>query len=206
MPFVPGANVLEIDAIYTQYSERVENVFYVQGTAAWTETTINAALDNYSNWETMWGAARRGDNVNLVLLVGRDLTTQTSTSVEKVESIQGTDGGAHLPNNVTIAVKHQTALRGRSFRGRTYWIGLTATRLDVTGNLVTPTEAGRLVDAMEALRTSAWPNGGVMGVFSRRHQDGWRAAGVFTPIERFLLTDLFIDSQRRRLPAHNVHR
>lgn len=205
-PFVPGPNVLEIDAIYFQGTEKVENVFHLQGAAAWSESTIIAALGTYSTWEAAWAASRRASNVNLTLLVGRDLTTATSLSLEQVEDLAGTDTGQHLPNNVTVAIKAVTGFRGRSFRGRTYWIGLTATYLEANGSFINATEAGRLIDAMNALRTAAWPNSAQLVVFSRRHDNAWRTTGVATPIERYVLTDEVVDSQRRRLPGHNIHR
>jgi hypothetical protein len=203
-PFVPGANVLQVNAKYACLLEPCENVYYVLGAGAWDATSMSGLASVFATWEATYAAPMRGADTAFVGLHLRDLTTEFSATYDATYNTVGTHGGAFVPNNVTVAVKASTGLAGRSFRGRTYWIGFTTTMLSATTpNQVDSTAGAAIVSALNTLLTRTWPNSGKIVVFSRMHNKAWRTAGVSTPVLSYSLADLFMDSQRRRLPGHN---
>jgi hypothetical protein len=134
----------------------------------------------------------------LIKVLARDLTVQNGLSLESTSSlpITGTNSNAGCSNNVTLAVKWQTGYAGRSYRGRTYFIGLTEN--NVTGDTVAGAYASGLQGAFEQLMSDLDGAGFGMGVLSRYHNNAPRTAGVLTPITS-VSVDTVIDSQRRRL-------
>jgi hypothetical protein len=130
-----------------------------------------------------------------------DLSTQTSGGIEYTQGmpIMGTfpdDQG--MPSNVTVAVKWTTGLRGRSYRGRTYHIGIP--RSCVEGNLVATEYVADLKDAYQTLINRFTQTGGAMVIASRQNNSVIRETGVSTPVTAVSIEHT-IDSQRRRLPG-----
>lgn len=206
-PFIPFPNTIEIDAHYLVEDIPCENVYHVHGGAAWTSTSMAAAAAAFATWEAAEAAHHRSSDVLFVGAHVRDLTTATSGEVDHTDNVAGVLTGPRLPNHCTIAIKAGTGIAGRSFRGRTYWIGLTQDQLDTNDcNLIVIAVANAIVAHMAALIAVAWPNSGQLVVASRRTGGTDRTTGVSTPIIEYSLVDRFVDSQRRRLPAHNRHR
>lgn len=202
-PNVP--NVAQVEMIYTASNERVENVYHVQGTSGWDDASLTLLVAAFSSWETATARALRHDGIILVLMRAWDMTTPTGAAVEITASTVGTNATGHLPNNVTASVKHNTGLRGRSFRGRTYWIGLAKGDIDTSGQSLTNTAATNITSALETLRTTVFPNGGKLGVVSLVSGGAYRPVGLFSPTIQMVMVDQYIDSQRRRLIGHNRH-
>lgn len=204
--FIPAVNVAQVAMRYSLAGQEVENVYHVQGTSPWTVTTLGALGTYFENWENTHMAATRGDSTQLHEVLTVDLTVVDGGLVVSSITIDGTDTAEQLPNNVTIAIKHQTDTRGRSFRGRTYHVGLTQDmRSSVDVNRLDPAMATTILTRMTFLLTTAMPNGGKLVVLSYANDCTWRAAAVATIVTGFSFTDTVFDSQRRRLPAHNVH-
>jgi hypothetical protein len=111
--------------------------------------------------------------------------------------------GDPTPANVSLAVSFRTAGRGRSSRGRNYFVGFVDDQ--VTGNVVNNSDAVDIRNAYAALIAAAatanvsWV---VVSRFSGVDADGKpipRAAGVTSLINAVSLVDNDVDSQRRRL-------
>lgn len=203
--FVPCPNVAEVAMIYECFGQNVENVYHFQMPAAITHDTMVALLDDMNGWEIDHMPGVRHNSTQFVRLIGTDLTTQSGILVQ-LDANPITDGtDVHpSPNNVTIAVKHNTGLRGRSFRGRTFHVGLPADF--IIGNEVTAAGRTTLTDRYSLLiDTSVITGGAELCVLSRRHNNAPRAAGVATPVTLITINPT-LDSQRRRLPEHNRHR
>lgn len=206
-PYVPGINVAQVDMIYALGSNRTENVYHVLGSAAWTPTLLTNLLSAFTGWEADVAYAQRSDQIALVEAIATDLTTQSSARVTTTAGmpINGGLAGLIAPQNVTWAIKANTAKRGRSYRGRSYWIGLLQT--DAPLDLLGQGRATAITAAMNNLLTLMGPvNGGQMVVFSQMQNGVWLNPGISTPITNYSYTDLVVDSQRRRLTSHNVHR
>lgn len=207
LPYVPFVNVAQVDMIYGLGENTSENVFNVLGGAPWTITTLTNLISAFAGWEADVGSLLRSHQFGLEKIVATDLTTQTSSSVVSTAGlpINGQVIANAYPENVTFAVKANTNLRGRSYRGRTYWIGLWEDIIVV--DQISPTTAANIVAALNNLLTLMTPvNAGQMVVASRQNNGVRRTTGVATPITHYSYVDLTSDSQRRRLPGHNRHR
>lgn len=208
MGFVPCPNVCQLEAVYTQNGEIVENVFHVLFAAGITVPFMNLLMTDADTWDASNMAAKRHLDSQLVKWRARDLTTQAGAVVELdlATPRPGAVSGVALPNHATIAISWRTGLAGRSQRGRSYLVGLADSSLDTTAQQITPAAATSYAAGWTALLAAI--NANVtrsMVVLSRRHNGADRAVGVTTPITSAIFSDLYVDSQRRRLPKHNRH-
>lgn len=204
-PFISVPNTAQIEMIYTAASERVENVYHVVGSTPWDAAGLAALTTYFVGWENGTAKLLRSDNVVLVLVRAIDMSSVSGAEVETTEAITGSIGTGHLPNNVTISIKANTGLRGRSYRGRTFWIGVNDSQLDPSGQGMLATPLNSIVSALNNLRGGVIPNSGKMAVVSKRNGGVPRTTGVATPIIEYVAIDPNIDSQRRRLIGHNRH-
>lgn len=206
VPFVPCPNTAQVSMRYLQQDEKVENVYHFLGAAPWTSTLLAALGVAMESWETTYMLGLRCNNIQFQVAYSVDLAVQDGEWDVSGTPVDGTRTSAPLPNNVSFAVKYITSKRGRSFRGRTYHIGLTEDALatgqqQLTSGFLTGLEAG-----YRHLVTLTWPNSAQLVVRSIRHNNAYRSVGVMTPVKDVTATDPVVDSQRRRLPFHNVHR
>jgi len=200
MPFQPAERVIRVEAIYTYDGQIVENVLHYQTdpTPDATEMTAFAA-----QWVTQWQAGIRATqptNVSLNTVKVTSLDSEFAPGIEYTTGLPlaGTATGTGLPNNVTVAVRYLTALRGRSYRGRSFHIGIRAT--DVLLNQITTTFQTNLRAAYILMLNVATPQAYFQGVLSRYEGGVLRPEGVFTDITS-VQVERVIDSQRRRLPG-----
>lgn len=201
-PFIPAPGVVQVEMIYNYLLSTCENVYHVQmssGGASPTAADMMAVAAAFENWESTQGRQWRNLNAVLTMIRVRDLTVQAGAVVERVptSNVTGAGGGTALPGNVTAAVSWRTALGGRSFRGRSYHIGLQVTFTNAN-QLTAATQTG-LAAAYTALLNAVnttWASGLV--VLSYAHNKFWRNTAVATPITS-VSVDINLDSQRRRL-------
>lgn len=139
--------------------------------------------------------------------LGRRVTCRGMTNPNgfvAVHTMLGDDGGVSgeaAPNNCTMAVSFQTGLAGRSYHGRNYIPVLTNS--EVTGNFIDAGFATSVVDAYSELvfGGSALPDGWIWIVASSFANNEPRPVGVFHEVMSVQVSDLVVDSQRRRLPG-----
>lgn len=203
-PYIPADKVAQVDLIFNCNGEVCENVFNVLGTAEWTGTTLAALITAVVGWEAASGSTLRSSGCGAIKIVATDLSSQTGPSIIRsiTPTINGIESGT-MPNNVTVAIKLGTDQRGRSFRGRCYWVGLWPSAC--VDQQINASIAGQLLTSIGALQTAVGTvNGGKLAVVSRRHDNNPRVTAVVTPVTTFSI-DPNLDSQRRRLPGHNRH-
>lgn len=195
---------MKLVAQFITSNEIAENVYHYSTGAAPTLLEMNNLIDAYIAWETAHGANFRNTNTALTRVTAIDLSTQTSPEVDRqvLPTISGTVASPACPNNVTIAVAHRTALRGRSFRGRTYHIGMANAM--TLGNQLLIGQVAPLVAAYTLLITLGVAPVFTLGVLSRYHDQVRLNPCVWTPCTAITLENN-LDSQRRRLAAHNRH-
>lgn len=202
MAFIPVANTAQCELIYNYQGQICQNVLHFEyvSTVGGTEL-VNLANDLIS-WYTASIAVRVNDQVELTGVVAIDMTAQNAEAVEVGASVTGSRGTPTvnpLPNNVTVAVKKVTGLRGRSYRGRLYHVGLDDAQ--VSGNVLDSTTASGFASGYNALVVYPWTDTGwTYVVVSKYSGNAPRTAGVTTPVLSHTV-DLTIDSQRRRLPG-----
>lgn len=191
---------------YNSGGQVCENVYHVLGASEWTTTTLGALGVYFENWENTLGKTRRGTSTQLQAVICVALVTEDGPAVFSAVAIDGTEPYELLPNNVTLAIKWTTNKRGRSYRGRTYWIGLSlGDQSSVNSNQIDSGRATDILNDMTTLMTGTKPNGGQLVVLSYANDCTWRTTAEPTVIVAATLTDPVFDSQRRRLPAHNIH-
>lgn len=200
MAYIPVANVVAVEMLFDSDSQIVENVYHWHFSVNPGITEMATLAAAHKTWWDTNIKAKVNPNTSLILIRTTNLTTQSSPRTEYNTGlpIDGTNANGAMPNNVTVVVKWITEQRGRSFRGRTYHIGLTEDV--VTLNSVTTAAVTALVTAYTALMNLTMTPQPEMVVVSRFTNNAPRATGIFTNIVG-LSIDPTVDSQRRRLPG-----
>lgn len=195
--------------VFNHQGQVAENVYHVLLPANPTIDDLVALVGTFDDWDAGAMHTHRVATSILFKIVGTDLSSAAGPRFEFFLPAPraGTNASAPLPNNVTIAVSMRTGARGRSFRGRVFYIGLPASYLDTTGQSLNSTATTQTLSDWNALLGDVEAGGvGVLCVLSRRSGGVARANGIGTQVSSIVLADAFVDSQRRRLPAHNRHR
>lgn len=201
MPFVPTANVISVELITLVNGQLVENVWNVlSGTTPVAEAALDRIQAKFEVWRVASLRARQGTACVAQKWALRDLTSEASFAKEYpvTANAAGTIANSILPNNCTIAIKWSTGLAGRSFRGRTFHVGLTLGQYN--SNLINTGEQASLITCYTALRTGLLGGGttDTLVVLSKWEDGALRSAGVATPITG-VTVEANLDSQRRRL-------
>lgn len=201
MPFVPAENTVSVAMIFTQANQRIQNVYNVLYDSAPDLATMNTLAEDFISWWTTYLQPVVTSNASLVAVDLTLLTTDEGLAITYGTGLPQAGGnttGQTAPNNVTVAVKWSTILRGRSNRGRTFHIGLQSLQYDQS--TLTVAAHGVLVAAYMALLTTINVTGRNLCVVSKYTGGAARPAAVRTPITTVSI-DLALDSQRRRLPG-----
>lgn len=198
--FIPFENVMACALRFTEFGQEIENVYHVRKDSGPLDTTDFEAvgLILHDWWEDhQQTAAPDVLSLNSIEIV--DLTEESSGGMTYLLDLPliGTVTAAHpLPLNVTVAIKWLTALRGRSYRGRTYYIGLQQEQVE--DNALIGSMRSALVANYNALISAFDTTAYDLVVCSRVNNKIVRSVGVATRIISASV-DVNLDSQRRRL-------
>lgn len=201
MPFIPTADVLQVNVRFALGGQQVENVLHFSYAASDFNT---AAFNIYNVIQDTWWTAIRAVLSNQLTSTGCYIVDQASASgpVASYGSFTQTTGQSSIfaaPGNVAFGVTHRTAARGRSFRGRTYICGIPADQ--VSQSRVSDGFLSVAVSSFNALRNAAIDANIPFVIVSRYANKAPRAAGVATLVTASVAVDNVVDSQRRRLPG-----
>lgn len=198
MAFVPVPDTVQVETVFNYNSEIVENVYHCQFQVAYDENDIANLLDTFRTWWSTNMVPLVPDALDLINLIGTDQDSQTGPRVEDATGLPISGGSADvpMPGNVTLAVRWLTGQRGRSFRGRTFHVGLGEGA--VTGNEVNAAKVSDLTTAYAQLLTDLSTFGAPLVVASRFANGAPRVTGVATLVTSVFI-DSSVDSQRRRL-------
>lgn len=199
MAFQPVIGTAEVDIRGTLNGQLVENTIFLHVGDAWTPELLASAASIVRDW---WFASIMPALPTAYVfreVFVKDLTTAAGLEASDAIGfgIQGTDSRAVLPGNATLAVSFRTGLAGRSFRGRNFVPGMTVG--DVEGNTVTTGFAGEMSSGYAGLLTALVDSDFTWVVVSRVTEGAIRATGLTTPVIAVAITDLLVDSMRRRL-------
>jgi len=196
--FIPVPNVAKVTMHYQLNLQEVENVHYFQKGDSWS----SADLTDLTNViEGAWV-----DNIMPQQPADLQLKYIEAVDQERAGSFfdrrrVDTFGGlaqVSLPGNVTLSIKFDGGLVGRSHRGRMYWLQLAESQ--VVGDLVQTTPLGQILGGVEAffedIKASALAPDHV--VVSYCQEGAWLTEGDTTVITSYS-SDGIVDSQRRRL-------
>jgi hypothetical protein len=202
MVFVPVPETAQSTMVYTgPNNNRMVNVYhFTRPTLGWDPDGLGDLAEALLLWERNTASNHRSNQITCIGVECRDISVQDSfvVSVAAIPPIQGGGSTPTLPANVTLAISLRTPFAGRSFRGRTYWIGLTEG--SVSGDFVNPTTSQNILAAVRQLiEVVPQPLNAQLVVVSRYSNGQPRAVGVATPVTSALLVDTRVDTQRRRL-------
>lgn len=206
MPFVPVENTALVEIRMLSQGQQVENTLWFELATEIDSVSLGALLDAVHLWWSSDIAPLTSSRVEVTEYVGTDQTTATAIQVSLPGDV--TDVGGNTPNamplGTTFVVSFRTNLRGRSFRGRNYVVGLTEDQVD--GNSL---EAGvgelwraayeNLIGVAAGVDWSWVVASRFSGVSGSPPTPTPRVAGLTTPVTSVVVVDDFIDSQRRRL-------
>lgn len=203
MPFVPAPNCARVEMVFTEEAQFCENVYHVAKNVPYTAGDLATVAADFKTW---WNTSIKTlvpNPVALVKILVTALDSESSPGVEYVTGlpINGTSAGVTSPMNVTVAIKWLTDLRGRSYRGRTYHIGLMPSV--ITGSVVNAGSVTALKAGYNALIGALSVPSGALSVVSYRTGRAWRPSAIHTPITVCDI-DPVCDSQRRRLPGRGA--
>ncbi len=201
MPFIPIPGCAQVNIRGTINGVPMENVlnFRKETLTSWSSAQLgdlNSAV--ITNWATDIVPLFASGYVALSVYC-RDLTTESSAVFEG-NFPPGTDGAADgetLPGSVALVLTHSTGLAGRSFRGRTYFGGLS--ELSVTGNNAVAGFVSDLGEGFNNFIGTLAGNDFLLVVASRYHNNAPRDFGIVTTVQSSIFRDTRVDSQRRRL-------
>jgi len=208
MPFVPVAATVLVEMRMTADLQEVENTLYFEFEDPFTNIEMLNLGDDLVTWWINFYAPNIWEGVQLREVVVTNLTSATSDQVSSTvpPATTGQLGTDPLPTNVSLTISFRTALRGRSFRGRNYVVGMVEAQT-IGANTVDSAVIADWITCYEELLTIAASNATAWVVVSRfSGVDGNgdpipRVAGVTTPINSVVIVDNVVDSQRRRLPG-----
>lgn len=130
---------------------------------------------------------------------GLDQENDLATSISHSPAVAGTVQGAALPPNVTLAIKRLSGLTGRSARGRIFIPYLNQNFMQTDRNFVTQAAADDWVDLLNAVNNACTAISWTPVIVSRFAGGVQRAVALTFEIENWVVSDLNVDSQRRRL-------
>jgi len=197
----PAENVAEAIMVFSQDGQFLMNKHHYLNTAGWDAGSLNNLGTALLEWWENNLQEHVPDEVSLVSIDVIDLTEGSGLGISVTEGLpsQGAGTGVPMPNNVTLAVKKGTGFIGRSFRGRTYHIGLTEAQ--VAGNTVDSAVLEVLRDAYDGLKEPAGMLIPIdLCVLSEWADGEQRTEGICTVVTGIGI-DPTVDSQRRRLPG-----
>lgn len=200
VPVSPGVTRAVLK--FTYQGQECANILHFKQAGAGAAPDPAALGSRLSNW---WGATGKNRStlaVNLDQIICTDLSENGAPGFITTPP-QPANGSAtpSAPNNVTMVMSLHTALRGRSFRGRIYHVGIAQSNL--SGNTIIEAYRASLIAGYTPLVVLTGGVGTpdfVLGVLSTFHLGAPRAEGLFTPVTT-ISCDGVVDSQRRRLPG-----
>lgn len=201
MAFIAFPNMVSAEMIYTYNSQHVENVLHFsRGSLHNDSAQMQLLAGALISWWNEHMKENMPSALSLRMIRVWDQSQEFGPGVEVTASLPstGTAVSAALPSNVTLSIKLGTGLRGRSYRGRIYHVGIS--EADVTGDYITTAFGGLMDSAYGAMIISTNMAGYQLVVASKFHNGVPRTTGEWTAVTS-VSNDGVIDSQRRRLTS-----
>lgn len=202
MPFVPALHVARFQMFFDNYGEPAQNTVHIVHYSAspWTSLQLSTKTAALANWWEVYLSPLTNSGVSLVSVLGTDLTSEFAMRYEHVPTpaIPGDYDGTPLPQNCTVVISSHTGGRGRSYNGRTYFVGLSAQFCE-DGYIVTE-RANSLVNAFHSLLDLINDASYAVCLLSYQHDNVLLPTAAIYPIQAYSC-GRELDSQRRRLPG-----
>ncbi len=212
---VPNTTMVEM--VFTHHTQRIQNVFHVLKPAGAPDLTdLQAIRQIFLNWwNPVSGTSYKGIVVNNVALVLIKCTSLHSVGAPFHEyilpsAVSGVLGSTNSPPFVSIAVKWNTGLAGRNYRGRTYMVGPQV--VAASDGLFSTTYQGQISAAFTKIITDVAAAGYKLVVASKydgveivngRRRGIPRLVGITTEIVSCGVERTYDTNRKRKVP-HNV--
>lgn len=201
MAFIPVPYCQQVELLYSYSGQMCETVLHYHTPASATPAEQLTAAAAFVSW---YNTNLKPLHHSIISLVGIKITDLSTDSAPVLDystglPLAGAGGADALPNSIALVITKRTALRGRSYRGRIYHMGIGES--NCASNQIVGAHVTALLAAYNAALTitvggTTWK----MGVLSRQHNNIVLLEGVITDVVS-LSSDGFVDSQRRRLPG-----
>ncbi len=202
LPFIPFANCAEIVCEGVMAGQNTFLTFAFTKTGGYIGTDLQDLADEIAGWLVSDLAPIQNAGVTWVNVKATDLTTETSPVVNSTAGLPvngGVSTGA-VTNQVALVVSFKTALRGRSYRGRNYIMGVPTADLSTTTEY-TAAAANVFASKYLDLVTTLVPPGNVHVILSRFNNGVRRTIGVATAVTEYI-GKTPVATQRRRIIGH----
>lgn len=198
MAFIPIPNVSMHTVNYTWLGQQVQNVFHVLHGDAPTVGGISAVNNVIIGWWNTEIEPNVSNQVEARSVIGtsQHVANGPQSTTAFAPGSVGQLTSPSMPSGVTVAVSWRTGFSGRSFRGRTYHVGLVEGQ--VVDNEIDSATHTTLIGGYAQLVTDLATADTPLVIASRYTNNAPRVTGVATVVLSVLI-DTFIDSQRRRL-------
>lgn len=202
MAFIPVANTAEVSILMLLDNQQIENTLWFEFPSnpdtAMLEDLCQAVID----WWTAEIAPYLSFEVSLrgVRAVSMNSSTAPTAELTPASPVTGGINSSSQPGNVAWSVQFKTAARGRSARGRNYIPGIPASQL-ASMNTVASAWATNIVNGYLEILGTTYDFGADWVITSRFSGGSPRSSGVNTQVTSVSYADLYVDSQRRRLPG-----
>ena len=205
MAFQPCPDAAQILVQMTMDSQLVENIFYVQKSGAWAAGDLQLIADTVDTWASGAYMPAVSPAVFYNRTIVRDLTT--SGAPQAVSTVhagtQGSLSGSQVPNNAAFAIHRNSVVTGKHSKSRVYTLGLTHDEM-TSASVLSSSAANARKAVLDLLRTELLAMSGLVVTYGYLERiDG----GAPLPTANFIVStghsyrDLYVDSQRRRLPG-----
>jgi len=201
---IPVPNGIKATMVYNLNTIRMVNVYWFTKGSPATLADLTSLANVLKTWENTAAKTYRTTGTSFVSVdcAAMDSAGLPVYTLPILPAIFGVVNTPSLPSYASIAIKHTTGLGGRSYRGRTYYIGVGQNMLN-GADMITTTVQANISGTYTTLRSSANTAGFTMCVASLYHGvDGSgkpipRLSGILTPI---LSSDcgIGLDTQRHR--------
>jgi len=206
MPFVPFPTTCQVELVFVLGAQITENVFHVKQDTDWDAAGLGSLALTFRDWWLNNIRTHVNEFMRLTRVKARGLASSSDAGIEIAVSSgnAGTNTTQPMPNNAALAVKWSTGLTGRSYRGRTYHMGLSASDVYATNaSIINTGFQATITTAYATLLTLVNIGDQALVVASRMADSMPRTEGVSTPIIACSVEGT-IDSQRRRLPGRGL--
>lgn len=204
MAFIPVPDTAKATLQWSIAAQVVEITLHFYKTGGWDAASLTALCADLLAWFALELKPILWTSSVLTNINATDQTTISAPSIDApvVSGGTGANGSTPAALNATAAVKFNTALRGRSYRGRNYVPTLP------NNQLTSPVELQAALALAWASAYAALPTylGGSSSdhvVASRYNAGAARVTGVHTPVTSYAC-DQSVDSQRRRLQGRGI--
>jgi hypothetical protein len=203
MAFVAAPNIIQVEWRMLLFGQKIENRLMVDNLGVITPAILEAEAIRAWNWWEATYAPNIVNTVTLASVVTTDMGEQNGSQFTYAPdtTTAGALIGQSLPNETAFCISLHTASRGRSARGRWFVAGiLDVVRTDPNTISTTAAEAWR-ASLQNYINTTVEAEKAVV-IVSRFSNNAPRVGGpVYFPVTSAAVTDLILDSQRRRKPG-----